>query len=56
MGTKKILPKANKSSMVKLIQSKGYDVPSIYQAVFEHHGRAYWLSWVDKKKLPHSAY
>lgn len=33
--SKKILPKATKSSMVKLVRAKGYDVPSLYQAVFE---------------------
>ena len=53
---KKILPKATKSSLVKLIHSKGYGVPSIYQAIFSRTGRAFWLRWVDKKKVPHSAY
>lgn len=32
--SKKILPKATKSSMVKLVRAKGYDVPSICQATF----------------------
>ena len=53
---KKILPKATKSSLVKLIRAKGYDVPSIYQAIFERHGRSFWLRWVDKGRVPHSAY
>lgn len=53
---KRILPKATKSSMVKLVRAKGYDVPSLYQAVFERHGRAFWLRWVDKGKASHSAY
>lgn len=53
---KKILPKATKSSLVKLIRSKGYDVPSIYQAVFSGAGHTFWLHWEDKGKIPHSAY
>ena len=53
---KRILPKATKSSMVKLIRSKGYDVPSIYQAIFSRTGHTFWLRWVDKRKVPHSAY
>ena len=53
---KKVLPKATKSSMVKLIRSKGYDVPSIYQATFERARYTFWLRWVDKQKVPHSAY
>lgn len=53
---KRILPKATKSSMVKLIRSKGYDVPSMYQAVFERHGRTFWLRWADRGRVPHSAY
>lgn len=52
----KILPKATKSSLVKLIRSKGYNVPSIYQAIFEQHGHTFWLRWVDKGRVPHSAY
>lgn len=56
MAEKRILPRATKSSMVKLIRSKSYDVPSIYQAIFERHNRAFWLRWVDKRKIPHSAY
>ena len=56
MAEKRILPRATKSSMVKLIRSKGYDVPSIYQAIFSRTGRAFWLRWVDKNKAPHSAY
>lgn len=55
-GTKRILPRATKSSLVKLIRAKGYDVPSIYQAAFEQHGRTFWLRWIDKEKVPHSAY
>ena len=53
---KRILPNATKSSLVKLVRAKGYDVPSLYQSVFERHGRAFWLRWVDKGKASHSAY
>lgn len=53
---KRILPRATKSTLVKLVRSKGYEVPSIYQAIFERHGRAYWLSWRDKKNMLHTAY
>jgi len=52
---KKILPKATKSSLVKLIRARGYEIPSVYQAFFERHGRAYWLHWRDKKDVPHMA-
>lgn len=51
-----LLPTANKTKMVKLLRAKGYDVPSIYQAVFERHGHAFWLSWRDKRNFSHSAY
>lgn len=53
---KKILPKATKSNLVKLIRARGYEVPSIYQAYFERHGRAYLLYWRDKKDATHIAY
>ena len=43
MAEKRILPRATKSSMVKLIRSKGYDVPSIYQAIFSRTGHTFWL-------------
>ena len=48
--------KATKTSLVKLLRSKGYEIPSLYQAVFERHGRAYWLRWADKEKTLHSAF
>lgn len=53
---KKILFRATKSSLVKLIRAKGYDVPSIYQAVFERCRRTFCLRWMDKGKVPHLAY
>ena len=53
---KRILPKATKSSMVKLVRAKGYDVPSIYQATFERVRHTFWLRWRDKAGVPHSAY
>ncbi len=53
---KQILPKATKTGLVKLIRVRGYEVPSIYQAVFERHGRAFWLHWRDKENIPHMAY
>lgn len=53
-----LFPKATKTSLVKLIRSKGYEVPSIRQAMFSGggRGRAYWLNWDDSKKLHHVAY
>ena len=52
-----LLPKANKTSLVKLVRSKGYDVPSIRQAQFSGgRSRAYWLGWVDSEKKSHVAY
>lgn len=39
---KKILPRATKSSMVKLLRAKGYDVPSLYQATFERVRHTFW--------------
>lgn len=51
-------PKANKTSLVKLVRSKGYDVPSMRQAGFMGDGRirAYWLNWTDAQGARHSAY
>jgi len=53
-----ILPKANKTSLVKLVRSKGYDVPSVRQAGFTGGGRSrsYWLNWTDSQGTHHSAY
>lgn len=53
-----IFPKANKTSLVKLVRSKGYNVPSIQQAGFTGGGRtrSYWLNWTDAQGLRHSAY
>ena len=56
MAEKRILPRATKSSMVKLIRSKSYDVPSIYQTTFERVRHTFWLRWRDKDGIPHSAY
>lgn len=53
---KRILPKANKSKLTRLLRSKGYQVPSIQQAEISQFGRTYWLRWRDKDKLPHVAY
>lgn len=53
---KRILPKANKTKLIKLLRAKGFSVPSIQQAEISHLGRTYWLRWRDKDKLPHVAY
>lgn len=51
-----LYPKATKTSLVALLRSRGYDVPSIRQALFERHGHAYWLRWVNKDNNRHTAY
>lgn len=53
---KRMLPKANKTRMVRLLRKKGFPVPSIQQAEINHLGRTYWLRWRDKDKVPHVAY
>ena len=55
-AAKQILPRATKTSLVKLVRAKGYDVPSIYQAAFEQHGRTFWLRWFDKEEVSHFAF
>lgn len=51
-----LLPKANKTNLIKLIRAKGYIIPSIYQANFAKCGRAFWLRWRDADNALHSAY
>lgn len=53
-----LLPKATKTSLAKLVRSKGYELPSIRQAVFSQSGRSrgYFLSWADGQGERHHAY
>lgn len=40
--------RATKTGLVKLLRSRGHDIPSIRSVYFEsHHGRA-WLEWTDR--------
>lgn len=51
-----LYPKATKTSLVSLLRDRGFDVPSIRQAIFERHGHSYWLRWSDKENNRHTAY
>ena len=51
-----LYPKANKTSLAKLIRAKGHEIPSIRNAVFETHGRAFWLKWHGPTHELHCAY
>lgn len=53
-----LLPKATKTSLVKLVRSKGYTVPSIRDADFSQlrKSRGYFLSWIDRHGARHHAY
>lgn len=51
-----ILPRATKTSLVKLLQDKGYDIPSIYRVTFSSCRRAYFVRWVDSNDAYHMAY
>ncbi|MDD5937502.1 MAG: hypothetical protein PUC36_00585 [Clostridiales bacterium] len=41
-----LYPRATKTSLARLIRSKGFTIPSIRQACLTHFGRSYWLHWV----------
>lgn len=52
-----LLPRATKTSLVKLVREKGYDVPSIRDAAFSTCGRrSYFLDWATKDCTRHHAY
>lgn len=57
---KQIFPRATKTSLVKLLRAKGYDVPSSRQAYFDKLGRGnaitYVLEWVDSQKRRQRAF
>ena len=50
-----LLPKANRTALVRLLRAKGFQVPSLYQAAFSHTKRAYWLHWTNGDGT-HTAY
>lgn len=55
---KRILPRATKSALVKLVRSKGYEVPSIRQAQFwgNNRSRCYHIQWEDAQRNHHRAW
>lgn len=52
-----LLPKATKTNLVKLVRSKGYDVPSIRKAWFwgNNRSRCYSIHWKDAQLESHYA-
>lgn len=52
-----LLPKATKTSLVKLVRSKGYDVPPTRKVWFRSNNRAhcYGIRWKDAQLEPHDA-
>lgn len=51
-----LFPRATKSRMVKMLRSKGADIPSLYKADFSKCGYSFWLRWRDKAGAIHNAY
>lgn len=57
-AAKQILPRATKTSLVKLLRARGYDVPSIQAASFDQDRRIgyFFLHWDDKDGSRHYAH
>ena len=55
---RQILPRATKTSLVKLLRARGYDVPSIQAASFDQDRRIgyFFLHWYDKGGVRHYAH
>lgn len=51
-----IYPKANKSSLAKLVKEKGYDLPAIGKMAFSKVNRSFFLRWWDRAGEYHIAY
>lgn len=51
-----LYPRATKTSLAKLIRSKGFTIPSIRKVCLSHFRRSYWLHWVDKDGQSFHAY
>lgn len=51
-----LYPKATKTSMARLLRSKGYELPKIKDALFSSVGHSYFLRWCDLDGKGHQAY
>lgn len=51
-----LYPRATKTSMVRLLRSKGYELPKIKDALFSNVGHSYFLRWCDLDGKGHQAY
>lgn len=51
-----LYPKATKTSMARLLRSKGYELPKIKDALFSSVGHSCFLRWCDLDGKGHQAY
>ena len=51
-----LYPRATKTSMARLLRSKGYELPKIKDALFSSVGHSYFLRWCDLDGKGHQAY
>lgn len=41
--------KLNKTKMYQLMQEQGVELPSMRHCEFSHHGRTYWMDYIDRR-------
>lgn len=51
-----LYPKANKTSLSRLVKEKGYTLPALGKMSFSQMGRSFFLRWVDRDGQRHMAY
>lgn len=51
-----LLPRATKLKLARLVKSKGYVIPSVYNASFAKHKSSFWLKWTGKDGTVYRAY
>jgi len=51
-----LLPRATKLKLARLVKSKGYVIPSVYNASFVKNGHSFWLKWTGKDGTVYRAY
>ncbi|MDO5764725.1 MAG: hypothetical protein Q4P84_03350 [Elusimicrobiales bacterium] len=52
----KLLPKATKTSLARLVRAKGYDIPIIRYTCISRVGHSFFLRWTDNDGQFHKAY
>lgn len=51
-----LMPRATKLKLARLVRSKGYVIPSVYNTSFQKVGFSFWLKWRDKENELFTAY